>query len=363
MAAPTIDAIYPNNNATGIPVGASIQVTFDQGIDLSSGKSNVVLYGADFDQTSGPDGALWLGPEGTRPNDEFLRSPSHTGIVKCDASVVYVDSNGDTLDPQPTVYDRDEEVAGSYRHKLLITPKEILGEEVEHKASIIGASSGGVSRGISKRTVYDVDHSGASSTAATIAIYGGYTGTVDDTLHVKITKAGDVGVAQYKWWYERDGEAQATIGKMVSRRYRRLEDGIQVRFTGSGYVVGDEFTVAIYAPEYLAQTYSLTFTTGTGSIIDVPDAASTSVIGTTSSASPTGYLTVVDSDPENGATHQPLTTRTMEIVFSNTLDGDTVDDDSVAVFAYPVSGRFGDNETEELAKKLTVSGDTLTIEI
>lgn len=361
MAVPSILAVYPNDGDTGIPVGADLTITFENGIDLKSGKANVVIYGTDFDKTSGPDGAIWVGE--TPSNDRFLSSPGFGGIVECNYTIAYTDTSGVVLDPQPTILSRADET--TYYQKLFVSPKSILAVETLHKAFIIGESEGGVSRGITSRTVFDVDSSGATSYTGELLVYGGYTRDADDTVHVKITTPGDVSVAKYKWWYESEGESAAHVGKVVSNRFRKLEDGLQVRFGGSGYVTGDIYTFNVYAPEYLATTYKLEFTTGTGSIIDVPSSVSTSPIGVhlPEGAAAAGILEILETDPPDGATHQSLKTRKITIKFSGDLDEDTVDDDSITVYSYPISGRYGDDEVAELSKKLTVSGDTLTIEI
>ena len=58
MAAPTIQRVYPTDGDTGIPVGETLKVWFDIGVDVKSVKDNIVLFAADSDQTSGPDSAL-----------------------------------------------------------------------------------------------------------------------------------------------------------------------------------------------------------------------------------------------------------------------------------------------------------------
>lgn len=60
MAAPDVTLFDPADASVGVPVGDTIMVYFDTGIDLESAKKSVVLYGADFDTTSGPDIAMWV---------------------------------------------------------------------------------------------------------------------------------------------------------------------------------------------------------------------------------------------------------------------------------------------------------------
>ena len=189
-------------------------------------------------------------------------------------------------------------------------------------------------------------------------------------MRIKITTAGDIGTAKYKWWYaDAEAEVDARTGKLTSRRYRRLEDGLQIRFTGSGFALADVYDVIVYPVDYLASSYSFSFTTGSGAIETVPSTASTSVIGTISSIAET-YLTVISMDPEDGSWNQTFPGRVITIQFSEDLDDSTVTDSTVTVYGYPVSGDFGDGPSStsfgpyvELFKKLTVSTDTLTIEL
>jgi len=361
MAIPIIDSIFPNDGSNGVPLGAEIKITFDRGIDLKSGKDNVVIYGVDFDKTSGPDSAMWINGSS---NPYFLTSPGFSGTVECDYDLVYVDVAGDPVDPQPDVLSEADEIAAGLRHMLIVRPKALLAPNANFKVYIIGDSEGGTSRGISARTVFDIDDSAIADPAATMVAYGGYEGSADDKIHVKITTPGDIGVAKYKWWYDSAGEPTAITGKVTSRRYRRLDNGLQIRFTGSDYTLNDDFVFKVAARDFLADSFTFSFDTGVGSVQAVPETASTSVIGTIGSLNPDqSFLEIVDMNPDDGSTHMPLNTRTISIKFSENLDPTTITDDSVTIYSYPVSGRYNDKEVEELIKKLTVNGDELIIEV
>lgn len=364
MAAPTITSVYPTSDATGIPVAPSITIVFNQDIDLPSAKANVVIYGSDSDLTSGPDLMSWIDND-TGDNPYYLKSPGFKGVVPCTYELVYVNSSTlAEIDPQPTVAN---ESSVSHYHKLVIKPKELLAPNVKYTVYVIGNAEAGTSKAISNRTVYDPVTTAVTSTSGGIALYGGYTGS-DDTLNVKITKAGDIGTATFKWWYTSNGEGSAVTGKMTTSRFRKLEDDLQLRFTGSDFKLNDVYTVSLYAPEYLASSYTFSFTTGTGSIEAVPTTASTSIIGSsTALTSEANALTISSMVPTDGATHQSLSDRQIVLTFSETLDAATVTDATITVTAYPVSGNYtgaaSAGEPVELSKKLTVSGKTVTIDI
>ena len=257
------------------------------------------------------------------------------------------------------------------RHKLLITPKSLLKPDTEYTVYLIGDSSDGTSRGISHRTVWDPDYGLVTSATGMLHTYGSFEGTSDDTYYIKITKAGDIGTAQYKYWPASDIEANAVTGRVTSRRFRRLDadTGIQIRFSGSDFIVDDVYAIDVRAKALMASSYSFSFTAGSASITSVPETASTSIIGTeTSLTSDETALTVLEMVPADGATHHSFRNRTITITFSEDLDSSTVTDASVTVLAYPISGNFDTalsnaGEPVELAKKLTVSDDILTIEL
>ena len=194
-------------------------------------------------------------------------------------------------------------------------------------------------------------------------MYGGYTGELDDTVNVKITEAGNIGTAKYKWWYSSELEAEAREGKVTSRRFRKLEDSLQIRFSGSAFILDDVYTISLNAQEFLDSSFSFSFTTSTTQIQEVPDTTSTSVIGIATEIV-SGYLKVVKSSPEDGDSNLSFKKKQIIIEFDEELDSSTILDSTVTVLSYPISGIINSNEDEEeLFKKLTVSGKKLIIDL
>ncbi len=363
MATPKITAVYPNPNQISVPIGAEIEVVFDQSVDLSTVKNNIVLYGKDKDYVSGPDGAKWI-TEGQSGDPFYLRSPGFGGVVECDYQLVYVDATGTEYSFGTEVVDPSQETAAGVTHKVVLKPKSLLREEMEYYLKIIGDSEGGSIKGVSKRTVYDVDHSGATSTTGEIIVYGGYTGSIDDVMYLEITSGGSVGEVEYRFWLDSD---PSTIyeKKIASRRFRRLVEGVQIRFDGSDFITGDSYRLQLIAAEFLEKSYEMTFETSTDTIVEVPDTMSTSPIGYQLPANQqVGGLEFLEMDPENGATNQEFKDKKIILSFGEELDPATVTDDTVTVYAYPVSGIYSDTGRErELIKKLTVSGNRIIIEV
>ena len=70
----------PLNNETQFPVGQELILVFDNPIDLKTFKESCILFGPDFDITSGPDNAVWLN-QSENANPFFLKSPGFNGFV------------------------------------------------------------------------------------------------------------------------------------------------------------------------------------------------------------------------------------------------------------------------------------------
>jgi hypothetical protein len=153
MPNPVLLQTYPANLDAGIPTGQSITLIFDRGVDLTTVKNNVVLYGRDFDRTSGPDSAYWVDPK-TSHNPFFLKSPGFTGVVELEFTAVYVDLSDYTEIVGEVFLSRADELAygtDGAGHKVIASPKNFLAPEVEYTLHINGDPDS-VSRGISART-------------------------------------------------------------------------------------------------------------------------------------------------------------------------------------------------------------------
>lgn len=376
MAAPTLTLTYPADNDVGIPVGISIELDFDRGIDLLTAEQNIVLYGRDFDITSGPDSAIWIDRHTGNNNPLYLTSPGFKGIVPLTYELVYLDGLGVELDPQPTdIIDEADEQARSYTAKIRLTPKAPLAPDVEYTLHVIGDTDG-AGRGVSTRTVFDlIPDVGNTGTTGNITVYGSFEGSAADTINIEITTAGDIGVAKYKWWFS-SAPAEVYNGLLTSRRYRKLvnSEGVQVRFSGSGFVLGDKWTIEVQPKQLMTTSTQVNFTTNDGSYSLPPTSPSTPapapVPGTVlppapgSPAAIAAGLQIIETDPIDTSYNNPLNTREITIVFSDDLDPATITQDTVRVYKMPVKGVFDGTKTqEELQKVLTVQGDSLIIEI
>lgn len=371
MAVPTLLQVFPADGDTGIPVGEELTLIFDRGVDMSTIPSSVVLYGRDFDRTSGPDSAYWVDPE-TSDNPYYLKSPGFTGTVEVTFDAVYVDLSDYSEVTPGAISSEADETGADIGHKVIIRPSSPLAPEVEYTLHVTGDPDD-VGVGVSSRTVFDsIPDAGNAGSTGQVYVFGGYKGAFAETLNIRITDTGDIGTAKYKWWYAGDGEPSAKIGNLTSRRYRTVQDGLEIRFTGSDFRAGDLYTIALEPIERLAESTKVVFTTNDGSYSEAPESPSTpapsappATVGIPGVGAAIGaQLYLVEMSPEDGSYNNSTKTRSFTMVFDDALDPATITDDTVRLYLHDIDGHYGcTSEPKELEKTLSIDGNILTIEI
>lgn len=367
MSAPKIISVFPSNSSTSVPVGAKICITFDKSVDLESVKNNIVIYGEESEIMTGPNDTIWLSQSDIGESD-FLKTVGFKGIVEYDVEGLYVNpQNGEEIDAGDITSLESEGYLSAY-YKVCLTPKKLLSEKNTYKVFIIGEVEDNLKKGISKKTIYDPDYSAVTSSTSFVHVYGGYDSISDDKLFIEVTKAGNIGSCEFSYWFEKAGKVSSQEEKISSRRFRKIKRNLQVRFSGSSFVKGDIYSVELYSPEFMEDSYHFTFKTAADFIEEVPDTMSTSPIGTKIVlSSQEGGLSLLEMSPDDGSTNMKFSDKTITLSFDNDIDESTVTDDTVIVYTYPVSGFYSnsnsDEEPKELRKKLTVEDNKIIIEI
>ena len=134
------------------------------------------------------------------------------------------------------------------------------------------------------------------------------------------------------------------------------------------YLAGDEgLEDAIVSPVSavdstpLIGTYVWTFTTGSGSVAEVPDVASTSVVAPPSVSSIVSVpFKLSSSIPANQATNLDISTDTIVLQFSKNIDSTTVDS-AISIDAESVNGDTSISSLGSVAFTSSTVGDTVTI--
>ena len=348
---PTIESFYPNNVSTGIPIGASIVIIFDVPLDEERFKANFFLFGPDFDTVTGPSNLQFLDSYGNRER-YFLNSPGLSGDVPVDFEFLRLDSSNAVM-TDPDYNDGNP----TYRTKVIITPKKLLGPSTQFTTYMLG----GADRGVSNKTVYDIQTVNQTGTSGTIQVRGGYIGTIAKTVVVDVLEAGDSRNSDYRWYYQ--GDSLNAISASTSRKWRSLLDtGVEIKFSGTDLAVGDTWQFNVYPASYLADNYSTTFTTGTGSIREVPDTASTSILGDLNNPAEESEFQVVATSPSDTEIKVEPSIKIIKVEFNNDIDATTINDKTVSVIVEATAG-YDPSTTgiRKVNKFLYVTGKNLYI--
>ncbi len=362
MTAPSIEEIHPASSAEGVVLSDTIHIIFDQEVDRTT--VQILLEGPDTDRWSGPEQVRWDDPD-TDADDDVLASPGYKGMVPGTVTFDKVDGDGNGV----SAFDYTGGGA-EWRAKAILTPTEPLAANTEYRVWVVGDEETGdnIISGVSTRTVFDTVR-GANLGDGVVIFSGGYTGTnAEDGYTIRIKEAGDSSdKLLFQYW--RTSSPLVVRELRTSLRSQLLNDGVFVIFSGE-HEIDDEFSVVVQVGERMQSTYTWVFTTGSGSILAVPDDVEQSPsvpVGGWEGDSPssTTEFTVLETIPVLRATHlDPLTIEEVIIQFSADLDESTVTDDTVTIWTEPVNGDADRIDAEgELAKTLSISDDILTIAI
>lgn len=364
----SILSTYPNNGDTGIPVGITIKLYFNYGVDEKSLKDSVALYGRDFDVTSGPDQAIWVN-EKTGDNPFFLTSPGFKGLIPLKFTFGYY-TIGTTTEVTPVITSNADEITANVGSvvSIVIDPKYNAVLPADNLLTLIIAGDPSTQDlGVSTRTVFDIVANGANSGTGSMSVWGTWinTGASNDEVNVQITAVGSPGVAEYKWWYTSAGTGSAVTRVLSSRRFRTLSDGLQIRFTGTELAVGDKWVFNVAHTQRLPENTTLSFTTNDGSYSAAPASPSTPATSEPStSVLPTSIadFEVLSMIPENGSYNISVKNRKIVITCSEDVDDTTVTNASVKLWKYPVDGVYDETYSPvELQKTIEVIDNIITI--
>lgn len=360
---PAIQNVFPAADSTGVPVGVTVFVVFDEEIDPTTVDRAFLISGPDTDRWTGPDLQLFDRPSTPDP-ELFLDSPAYTGIVQGTFEIKKLNTSNVEVDNATYSYGGP----ASYKSKVIFTPNDVLSAITEYTVIVSGdeLDTDDIKVGIQSRTVFDTIL-GTNLGDGEVTYSGGYTGTITDQYVVQITVAGDIGTAKYIWYKTSDSLTVHT--GTTSTHEVLLEDGVFIVCDGENFIVGDEFRVNVRPPTYMTGSMTWSFTTGSGSIVAVPSTTSTSVIGDIGSTSvDTTPFLVLSTVPDQLTSQVSIETDTIIINFNDAVDPDTITQESVKVSVHPARGKFTGNTVVDLGdipKILTLSSDQkkLTIKI
>lgn len=360
-----LDLVNPSNNSTGVPLNSSISVLFDREIDewsLEHG-GGFILEGPDTDRVIYPGFVqtdLIQGHE-----SEILLTPGYQGLVGGTFSFKRISL---TSSSEVSVSDTTGD-GGLFRTKAIFHPSQLLKPLTDYKVYLVGDDSDDEDlTGIKSRTVFDVITDPSNTGTGSLTFSGTYLGDLSsDTLNIRITKSGVPGVAEFEAW--RDSIPLDLVGPfLTSSTESQVLDGITVQFLEGNYSINDEFSVKVKAPTTLTGTCIFSFTTGNGSITEVPTSTSTLITGSSSSFTTSGLtFEIFKSTPIDGGTNlDPRAASHLIIEFTDNIDPSTINSETVQVHIQPVTDHplLNPQVPEGLINAiLTVSGNKLYIDI
>lgn len=364
MTAPSIVGVSPTPSSTGNPINSQVTVLFDREVDISRiNEGSFFVEGPDYLITTGPDQALKVDKDPTTL-DDLVNESDYRGVIKGTFTFARVNN---TSNVSGAYFDYAGSVT-AFRHKVIFTPEKPLHPSTTYTVYITGDddSSDDYRTGVTTRTVFDVVL-GTNVGTSLIEATGGYTGGINDTFEIEITGNGAPGTATYRWW---KGSVPGIVYDAISSTGPRLlADGVYIRFyPGGNYVTGDTYSFVVRAPEYIATTYTFTFTTGATEFTSVPE---TSTLLTTisseesSEATPStteDELEVVSTIPAIRATSLAENKMTdIVIEFSNDIVNNPTNINQIEIIREAVDGNIGVSEPAYMTYTYVLSGDTLTL--
>jgi hypothetical protein len=366
MAIPELVYNFPSNEDENIPVGERILLAFSNLIDHQTARDSIILVGKVRDRVVGASISTIAIPV-LGDSKYFMKSPGFSGTVPLKFTFERYLVGDTTYTPvSDAVADRTVESSGPYASLVSITPEGgAFAPEIVYTLYINGDTEATGHVGVSSKTAFDIVPNPAnSSTEGTVHIGGTWFGEGSDTINIKITSDGNPGSAKYKWWFSSLGEGSAKSGNVTSRRYRSLDDKLQVRFGGSSFVTGDRFTLAVYGRERMDVSHSILFSTNDGTWTaapTLPSAPASSLPGSLI-ASETTYLEVVGMDPEHASYNVRNSLRTVRIAFSEDIDPDTLTEENLKIWKTSVDGHYQNTyEPKNLRYEYEVDGNTLIL--
>lgn len=338
LMTPKVTVFTPVDASAGIAVGQNIEVTFNVAVDPTSVTLGhlIVTQAADNVAATGP--GLFRLLTGKLVTDNLLSTPALRGVVKGAISTA------DNL-------------------KFVLNPTELLAANQEYQIQ--------VSDEIVSNTLTTPAADGGNTGTGKLTVTGPYTGTwAPETFTVEVTTGGALNTAVFRW-------KQSSVGTWTSditmERTVKIADGITLKFDQGVYDATDTFTFDASQGIKIGSITTAKFTTGSPTTVTPPVAVESNEIVTeevggitriTSMPTPVGVgLRVLSITPADLSTDMELTTKVVKVKFNKTIDATTINDETVQVFMETLPTDHETRKSEPLGKVLSVSGDTLTIEL
>lgn len=361
MANPTI-TVSPDPDELGVPLGESVEVTFDTEIDMGSILAGNIVISGIIDQIwSGPDLITYERLNVGNVAPYLLSDPTFMGPLEYDTTILRVDSNGDTVS---IIDDGTGGTAGEmYYTKVILTPKQTLKPNVKYGVII--------STNITKNTVFDTVYTLDPGSSGRAVFTGPYLGAAADQFVVQITGGTSYLDMTFDWWKTSDPLTITSVNT-ANKRSSYLSDGITVNFDTGTFLTGDQMTANVIAQDKLEDIYNWSFITGSGSI-KTPSASTSAIlteidllngIGSATPNTPTGFEGFISTNP-TADSYQNTPPSTITIRYGSDINAIIVDASKIHVVQEILIPDdifcTGDPSTQTMTPVIRVSGQNVTL--
>jgi hypothetical protein len=256
-----------------------------------------------------------------------------------------------------------------FRTQLVFKPDRPLKAVTQYTMYLVGDDDNTDEElyGLRSRSVFDPVADPGNTGTGSVTFSGSYTGHLTtDSLSVRVTTAGGIGVAQFEAWF--DSAPLDLIGPFpASTSETLLGNGVTVQFVSGEFQVDDLFTVVLKKPEIFTDTVVASFVTGNGSITSVPTTTATSLTGDPVPLDTSNVFKLVRSTPSDGDSNlNPSLAKRIVLEFNQEVDPTTVNTSSVSILSEPVTDHpLLENSvpTGPITHTVTVSGMNIIIDL
>lgn len=378
MAAPEITAITPNNGFNAFPVGGKIEILFSREISEFLAENSISLVGPDQHIVTGVEFEENLFRFASESSySKVLETLNLKGEVPVDIEVLRCDGSGDILvdgngNYAPYSYSYDAAVLS----KIIIKPKSFLQEKTDYRLLISGSETPNNEWSyLGSRSVFDPQADVLNTGEGKLKSYGNYTGAINDTIVVTVTRTGSSTTAKLEWYFDSADNVVYEFLPLAGRNKLLTEKEIYLELIGGAadaFKQGDQWTINLKPVEYiidsstgLGSSYKLDFSTAANQVKELPSTVSQSPIGLDTPsqeeilAAQTEFQ-LVKIEPEYGASNISLNTKQIILTFNKNLDPTSITADTVRLFR----NKMDENEDPvDVGYSWIVSGKKLIINI
>jgi hypothetical protein len=357
-----IALIHPASDALGVPLADTVWVLFNQEIDENSiNEGNFLIEGPDTDSVIGPGVSFQLPNVSDSGSNDQFSSPGFKGVVPGTISFQKINLSDLNAYTGPA----DTTGAGNlWRTKAVFTGAFPFQALTQYRVYLAGDEniSDSSPTGITTRTIFDTINDPGNTGTGNIVFKGTYIGEITDTYNVEITIDGASGAAWYEW--SKDSDPSTIHGPILSDAYvtQILENNVQIKFGTGNFLTGDKFSVIVKPPQTFADNTYWDFNTGSGSIIQPPTDAATSITGDPLTSIQTNFA-VTSIVPADRASNLSIDTSKITITFNANIDASTVDANTISIIGQASNGDPRVMQSREIYKDITVTGNKIIITI